>query len=195
MGYSPRYAYDSSSIKEAVKNLKQNLCYTIYTEIKGIEVYIRENKLVAYMGGKIEEVTDSTVLNNFYILDTAFTKDMVILLGATGRVENWADSLFEGGKWWESLPVKKNYIFAVGSAPFYAYEKNSWLSAEKRARISLAKQVLTYIKSLKKFGPTGIRGVTVESTHVILRGAQILGRYINYEDKIVNVLIGIPLKK
>ena len=194
IGYAPRYTYLSSSFKEAKENLKKNLAYVRGVIIDGELGFLKENTQIAGVGGTIRDTTDTSGIHPV-ILDSAVCKDFVLVLGATKKADGWKAHLFNPPPlWFKEIPSSSNFFFAVGTAPLYAYEHDSWLYAEQNARYNLAMEIFTKIKALRKYHNETIQGITVESTSVHLRNVQVLARHIDIKNRSVYVLVGIPKK-
>ena len=128
VGYAPVYAYLSSSFKEAKEDVKKQVGFLIETRITGESGFIKGGAEVAYMGETIKEYPDTEAVEgiNITILDSAVVKGMVLVLAKIGdKLKGKYHLSLSPEKWWEKLPEKKGYLFAVGGSPIYYYEHNS----------------------------------------------------------------------
>ena len=192
VGYAPHYAYLSSSFKEAREDIKRESAFIIRTRITGERGFIKGGPETAYMGETIKEYPDTEAVKeiNITVLDSVVVKGMVLMLAEIGNKSKKKYHLFSSPtNWWEKLPEQKGYIFAVGGSPIYYYEHNSWKEAEHNARIALAMEIYTGVKSLRAYAGEMNKGITQESVNVVLEGAQIVARHIDKEKGICYVLI------
>ena len=191
VGYAPIYFDTSASFTEAKKNLKQNLCLAKYCEVAGERAFLRIGTLTAYMGGNITLKYDTACMTNYYVLDSAITADMVLVLGSDKRVDDWQNCILRMGDFWHNSIELDNFITDVVAVPLYYYESSSWQEGEKLARVKLATQLYTKIKALQKVHNDIIECVSVESTSVKLMNTQILGRYKDESKGICYLLVGL----
>lgn len=119
---------------------------------------------------------------------------MVIVLVSTKGidVDSRPTALKSEPAWVKKLPSSPNYDYARGAFPKYLYESTSWLEAERAARIQLAWGQKTKLQQLQRKGENNLHQVTVESTGVVLREAQIIARWVDLEKGVYWVLARCP---
>ncbi len=185
MGYSPAYMNIKSSWQEAKDNGLLNLAKAYWVSIRGEQAFVSGERGTAYKGSTVSEEVDSTLLKmlkpKLTCLDSAQVGGMVIVLVSTKEinVHNRPISLKSEPTWIKKLPSNHDYDYARGVSPEYLHESNSWLEAERRARIQLAWGQKTKLQQLSRKSRDNLHQVTVESTGVTLREAQIVARWVD----------------
>ncbi len=198
VGYSPVYMNIKSSWQEARRNGLLNLAKAYWVSIRGQQAFVSGLTGTAYRGSTLSVEVDSIQLkmlkSKLTCLDSAQIGGMVIVLVSTKEiaVDNTPAPSKSKPTWIEKLPFSPDYDYARGVSPKYLHESNSWLEAERRARIQLAWEQRTKLQQLRQKGKLSFHQVTVESTGVILREAQIVARWIDPETGVHWVLARCP---
>ena len=171
VGYAPSSPYLSSAVEYAVKQAKIELCREMGFEVKAEGGVVATPYGDAWIEGRFEEIVDTTRKFNFYVLDTAITENMVLVL--VGTVKDIPSLFSPPDNWWKEAPQGE---YAVGVAPAYYYEMSSWLEAEKTARKNLAQFIHCEIQTLTKGREEVFEEVKREKTAVSIRSYQVLAR-------------------
>ena len=198
VGYSPVYMNIKTSWQEAKDNALLNLAKAYWVSVQGEQAFVSGEGGTAYKGSTVSEVVDSTLLKmlkpKLTCLDSALVGEMVIVLVSTKGIDVHSRpiSLKSEPTWIKKLPSNPDYNYARGASPKYLYESNSWLEAERRARIQLAWGRKTKLQQLQRKGEFSFHQVTVESTGVTLREAQIVARWVDPVNGVHWVLARCP---
>ena len=184
--YAVGYSYVSklhpeNSYGEALENLVTNLACFMSSEVEIEWKYIQRGYETAVLGGGSVEIPLHSVSPKVVeVKDTAVVGDMFIILGkmyspgVRGRKEYIH-------RWWEKVPDSEKFIYAVGTSPLYYHEENSWILAEKNARINLAASILLQIKALMKMYENNVEKVVEEKVdNVKLSNVQVVARKMIY---------------
>ena len=186
-GYARLAYYEHSASGEAMINAQCNASKQRRSVLRGGEAFWQTAIGSAYLGSDIEEVYDTTACDTPLVvtgLDTFTCGNLVgVLVG--GRACGLGDDLLgpvdcskeDKPHWIENPPRQAGYVCAVGAAPVYFYEVSSWLEAEKRARMGLARSLGTRIRSLERGDDTVRDALIHDSLSVVLRGVQVVGRW------------------
>ena len=180
--YAVGYSYVSTlhpenSYKKALENLLTSLVCFRESQIEGKWRYIQRGYETVLVGGKcIEILLDSLSEEEVEVVDTATVGDMFIILGKIycPKVKGKRELK---DRWWEKIPYGEEFIYAVGTSPLYYHEENSWILAEKNARVNLATTILLQVKSLLKMYENSMEKVVEEKVgKVKLSNVQVVAR-------------------
>ncbi len=206
VGYSAEHAYLDSALKAATREAGRNYARNQLNLVKG------EQGLATLAGGTI--TVGSTIKEHFdtaqavrlgstmKVLDYFRRGGAVAVLASTDSVPNVPGTnridaaRVPAPSWTTVLPEKAGYMYNSGLAPLYYNEFNSWLEAERRARINLALTAYTKVKFLgKKEDDVYFREFQVEETNVTLHGIQVVARWKDVKNRICYVLMRVPVSQ
>lgn len=193
VGYSEKYHYLSSSIEKAKQVARQKIAIHIRDSISGQRAFSLNAVGKAYISETINEVFDTAVIKNIEIsvIDTAIFENMVIILATSGKGEYIPSPLVKDTSWILDIPEIPGWVLESGAAPIYEHECNSWLAAERDARVSIAMALEYHLEDLKKYDETSVRGVSVETVNSVITGVHAIARYINRREGYCKVLMGV----
>ena len=193
VGYSPLYHYLSSSIEEAAQVARLKIATHIRDSIVGERAFSTSPLGMMYLSETIREIVDTSAIKDIEIsiIDTAIVSNMVIILVTSGEEVNIPSPIISDNDWIVRDPRISGWIIETGTAPIYEYENNSWLAAEKDARISLAMSQKYHLEDLKKYDETSIWGVSLESVNYVISNVHTIARYVNRREEYCKVLMGI----
>lgn len=193
VGYSPRYHYLSSSIEKAKLVAKRKIATHLRDSIFGERAFSLSPLGKIYLSETINEIFDTTAIKNIEIsiIDTAIFANMVIILASTEEEGKLPPPIIKDTTWVVGIPSIPGWILETGAAPIYEHEHNSWLAAEKDARVSLAMTLEYHLKDLKKYDEKSVSGVSLESVNSVISGVHTIARYINRREEFCKVLMGI----
>jgi hypothetical protein len=193
VGYSAKYHYLSSSIEKARQVAKQKIATHIRDSISGQRAFSLSPVGKTYISETINEVFDTSVIKNIEVslIDSAILDNMVIVLATSGKGEYISFPLVKDTSWIMDIPEIPGWILESGSAPIYEHECNSWLAAERDARVSLAMAIKYHLEDLKKYDEISVRGVSIETVNSVITGVHTIARYINKREGYCKVLMGI----
>ncbi len=202
VGYAKRSYYkDSTAFAIATDNAYKNFVIQNRVTISGEQVFWTTEMGNAWMGNDIKEVYDtnecSIISRDVIPLDTMFIEDFVAILIGDRECELSSlnkfvvsiDSSMQPA-WIDVKPQESGYYYAVGITPEYYYESNSWLEAEKRVRLNLARVLYTKIESLQK-KEIGGQEVKKEKLSVELKEITFVARWKDEKNKIYYLLAKI----
>jgi len=193
VGYSEKYHYLSSSIEKAKKVAIQKIATHIRDSISGQRAFSLSPVGKAYISETINEIFDTSVIKSIEIsvIDTAILENMVIILVKYGKGEYIPSPLVKDTSWVMDIPEIQGWVLESGYAPIYEHECNSWLAAERDARISLAMALEYHLEDLKKYDETSVRGISIETVNSVITEIHAIARYINRKEGYCKVLMGI----
>jgi len=203
VGYAKRSYYnDSTAIIIATQNAYKNFVVQNRVNISGEQAFWTTEIGNAWMGSDIKEVYDtnrsSIISRNVILLDRMLSNDFVAILISDRECELSPLNKFVVSinslmrpAWVDIKPQESDYYYAVGIAPEYYYESNSWMEAEKRARLNLARILYTKIESLQKKN-IGTQEIKKEKLSVELKEITFVARWKDEIKKICYVLNKIP---
>jgi len=185
VGYAPSSPYLSSAIAHAVKYAEIELSRSL-----GFEIVVEgESEATPYgdrwIDRKTEESVDTTRNIPYYVLDTAITDHMVLVL--IGTEPGIAPLYQPPDHWWCRMPQEKEDVYSVGTAPVYFYETSSWKEAEAVARKNLAQSIFCNVKATWDIMGDAIEGRKIEKSHVFITSYQVVARH--RENELYYVLI------
>ncbi|MDP2209584.1 MAG: hypothetical protein Q8K98_12560 [Bacteroidota bacterium] len=200
VGYARLSFYTDSSTALAFKNACENYARNKNSRITGGQAFWATEIGTFWMGHNFKETYDTLqyfkALNSFKGIDTLITDKLIIIL--IGDSNNVSDQLqperisfsdIKSPVWINSPPTDSLFIPAVGIAPEYFYETSSWLEAERLARLNLARQICTKLKSIQKADNYEGQEVRHEETYVDLQNIIITARWRDLQKKLFYVLI------
>lgn len=203
-GYSAEHAYRDSAIKAATRDAAITYVKNKQVEIRGEQGLATLAVGTITVGSTIKEYYDSAEAGrlgeSMKVLDFFQRGGAVSVLASLDSVGN-----VPGAKrldaaavptplWTTVIPEKPGYVYNSGLAPLYYNEFNSWLEAERKARINLALTVYTKVKFLgKKVDESYFREFQVEETNVTLHGIEIVARWKDVKNQICYVLMRVPV--
>lgn len=206
VGYSSEHAYRDSAIKAAVRQAARNFAMSHAVQIIGEQGLATLAAGTITVGSTIKEHFDTTEAGrlgeSMKALDFFQRGNSVSVLastdslaGAPGGTRLDAAAVARPS-WTTMLPDEPGYVYNSGLAPVYFNEFNSWLEAERKARINLALTIFTRVKFLgKKVEDTYFREFQVEETNVTLHGIQVVARWKDVRNKICYVLARVPVQR
>jgi len=201
VGYARRSYYgDTTAIKYAFMNAAENFVKQSSISISGDQNFWTTALGNAWMGSSIKESYDISmvgkVAETIAILDTFKLKDFLMVLTSKSECDLLEEEknlvlILENSKpaWLVSLPSDENYIYAIGSSESYHYNENSWLTAEKNARLVLARSLNLQTKSVQKISSNESQAVLNESLSIQINDIKIVNRWIDSKSRIYYVLI------
>ena len=95
--------------------------------------------------------------------------------------------------WMTNLPEEPGYIFALGHSNPHYREVNSWLVAEKHARIALALNLESKVQGLEKKLNASMETISTISTDVQLYRVQVISRWKHPQNNTCRVLARMSL--
>jgi len=201
VGYSPSYYYPKEAIAAAELNGVETLAKQMSVRIKGGKAYMKDHKGIHFAGEKIEELFAEESYNrlkkNHYFLDKHVSKGCTIVLVSTEDIPISNEPRAPGlrPKWVNRLPKEDGCIYATGQCARGMYSANSWLMAERNARIELAMSVETKLQGMSKRLGYWSNGTFISEVDVVLDGIQIVKRWYDSEMKVCHVLARVPITK
>lgn len=201
VGYARRSYYgDTAAVKYAVLNAAENYVKLSKVGIAGDQNFWATAIGNAWMGSSFKETYDSglvkKVSETINILDTHKLKDFLIVLASKDDCELLdAEASVVGIKelsipaWMKTLPNDDIYVYAIGSSESYHYNENSWLTAEKNARLVLARSLNSKTIAVQKISSTESQAVLNESLSIQINDIEIVNRWIDNKLKVFYVLI------
>jgi len=199
VGYAKRSYYgDTSAIKLATEQAYNNFIRLQEVTITGKQAFWTTELGNAWMGNNINEVYDTskslTIAGEVVPLDTMMNENFAAVLigdkdcelGSLNKLVISIDS-FRRPSWVDTMPQGSDYYYALGMVPEYYYESNSWIEAERRARLNLARIVFTKIEALQMKNIGG-QDVKKETLSVQLKEITIVARWKDENKKICYVL-------
>ena len=203
VGYSAEHAYLDSAIKAATHEAARNYVKNQQVRIKGEQGLATLAVGTITVGSTIKEYYDTTEATSLgatmKVLDYFRRGGAVALLASADSVANIPGvkrvdaAVVKMPSWTTTIPEKVGYIYNSGLAPVYYNEYNSWLEAERKARINLALTVYTKVKFLgKKVEDSYFREFQVEETNVTLHGIEVVGRWKDVKNQVCYVLMRVP---
>jgi len=203
VGYAKRSYYnDSTAFGIATENAYKNFAIQNQVTISGEQAFWTTETGNAWMGSDIKEVYDTNetkiITRNVSLVDTMISEDFVAILIGDRECELSSLDKFVAFNnssmppaWIDTKPQERDYYYAVGIAPEYYYESNSWMEAEKRARLNLARILFTKIESLQK-KDIGGQDIKKEKLSVELKEISFVARWKDEKNKICYVLAKVP---
>ena len=204
VGYSAEHAYRDSAIKAATRDAAVNYVKNQQVEIKGEQGLATLAAGTITVGSTIKEYYDTTEAGRLggilKVLDFFQRGGAFAVLASTDSVAkapgvNRLDAAaVPAPQWTTVIPEKAGYVYNSGLAPLYYNEFNSWLEAERKARVNLALTVYTKVKFLgKKVENSYFREFQVEETNVTLHGIEVVARWKDVRNQICYVLVRVPV--
>lgn len=200
VGYSPSFLDPEKAIASAEENGVENLAKQICLRIKGERIFLKDELGIKFMGEKIEEIVPEEMLENLkrnhVLLDAFVSERGTIALVATKKIPVSHRTIRPGGrpKWLREIPREKGFLYATGQSQRGVYEVNSWLMAEREARVELAMSLKAKVRGLNKKIDAWSEGVFTSGTDITLEGIQIVERWYDPDTKMCHVLARVPLK-
>ncbi len=206
VGYSAEHAYRDSALKAATREAGRNYTRNQQDLVKGEQGLATLAGGTITVGSTIKEYFDTAQAvqlgSTMKVLDYFSRGGAVAVLASTDSAANIpGTNRVDAAKvpapsWTTILPDKAGYVYNSGLAPLYYNEFNSWLEAERKARINLALTVYTRVKFLgKKEDNTYFREFQVEETNVTLHGIQVVARWKDVQNRICYVLMRVPVSQ
>lgn len=203
VGYSQEHAYLDSALKAATREAGRNFAKNQQVQIRGEQGIATLAVGTITVGSTIKEYFDTTQAVSMgaalKVADYFRRGGAVAVLASMDSVANVPGvnridaATVPMPPWTKALPEKAGYVFNSGLAPLYYNEFNSWLEAERKARINLALSAYTRIKFLgKKEDDSYFRESQVEATNVTLRGIEVVARWKDIKNQICYVLMRVP---
>lgn len=181
VGIAPRYATDSTSVAEATERALEALALAIKSRVSvqmATEAYANVRD---FRGEDYQETALADPGHAAVVLDTAFLDKVVMVLVGTSRiaVDRHRVQMPDSVPSWVSTPPASTSTgsIALGTAPMYFYEQNSWIEAEARGRKAAAYDAATKIRTLSRSNNGDFTSVTVQSADAMLEGAQVVRRW------------------
>jgi hypothetical protein len=204
VGYSAEHAYRDSAIKAATRDAAASYVKNQQVEIKGEQGLATLAAGTITVGSTIKEYYDTAEADrlggSMKVLDYFRRGGAVALLASTDSIANVPGvkrvdaAVVPMPPWTTAIPEKAGYVYNSGLASLYYNEFNSWLEAERKARINLALTVYTKVKFLgKKVEDSYFREFQVEETNVTLHGIEVVARWKDVKNQICYVLVRVPV--
>ncbi len=201
VGYTIRGFLADSAATRAMRNGHENFARYQATQFEGGHTFWSTELGMLWMSSNLSESFDSTAVERAARLlapaDTFMTEDMVcVLLASSGcSVERWYRDFqspedLPSPSWVHESSNDPRYFHAVGMAPLYFHETSSWLQAEEKARINLARQVHTQTRAVQKSGYDS-QEILEENTSVVLHNMEVAARWRDMQKEIVYVLLRV----
>jgi len=206
VGYSAEHAYLDSAIKAATREAARNYTKNQQEQVRGEQGLATLAVGTITVGSTIKEYFDTAQAvrlgTTMKALDYFRRGGAVAVLAATDSIANVPGlnrvdaATVPMPPWTKVLPEKSGYVYNSGLAPLYYNEFNSWLEAERKARINLALGLYTKVKFLgKKENDAYFRESQVEETNVTLRGIEVIARWKDVKNQICYVLMRVPVSQ
>ncbi len=206
VGYSAEHAYLDSALKAATREAGRNYARNQRDLVKGEQGLATLAGGTITVGSTIKEYFDTALAvstgSTMKVLDyfqrggavaVLASSDSVAHVPGTNRIDA---ARVPAPSWTTVLPDKAGYIYNSGLAPLYYNEFNSWLEAERRARVNLALTAYTRVKFLgKKEDNIYFREFQVEETNITLHGIQVVARWKDVQNRICYVLMRVPVSQ
>jgi hypothetical protein len=204
VGYSAEHAYLDSALKAATREAGRTYAKNRQDLIKGEQGLATLAVGTITVGSTIKEYFDTaqavSMGSTMKVLDYFRRGGAVAVLAAADSVANVpGTNRIDAARvpepsWTTVLPDKAGYIYNSGLAPLYYNEFNSWLEAERKARINLALTAYTRVKFLgKKEDNIYFREFQVEETNVTLHDIEVVARWKDVQNRICYVLTRVPV--
>lgn len=201
VGYAQRSYYgDTAAFQNAVLNAAENYIRFSKVQISGDQNFWLTALGNTWLGSRYSETFDTIsalqIKNRLSIVDSFKSNNLLIVLFSSIKcdlkdkikIKIKIETEHPPG-WLNSIPNDNEYLYSVGSSEQYYYKENSWLNAERAARLNLARNFLIQIKSLQKTSTSESQVVTSEATSVKLRNIEVVSRWIDEQKKVYYVLI------
>ena len=198
-GYAEPAFYADSAITQAFYNACENWAKETTCRYSGGQYYWATEIGVYWIGNDVRETFDSSAtisaLSALAPADTFITNGMILVL-ATSETPADEPALFAHRNtkkqsppgWITELPQDSSFIFATGAAQLYFHEKSSWLQAEQRARLNLARSIFLSVRALGKLAIEG-QDQRVEEMGETAVQAQVVARWFDTKNEVCHVLI------
>ncbi len=204
VGYSAEHAYLDSALKAATREAGRAYARNQQDLIKGEQGLATLAGGTITVGSTIKEYFDTAQAvrmgSTMTVLDYFRRGGAVAVLASTDSAanvpgKNRVDAArVPAPSWTTVLPDNPGYLYNSGLAPLYYNEFNSWLEAERKARIGLALTAYTRVKFLgKKEDNIYFREFQVEETNVTLHGIQVVARWKDVKNQVCYVLSRVPV--
>ena len=204
VGYARPAYYQGSAAGVALLDAQCSVSKCNRTTVQGGELFWQTALGTSYMGHDFVERFDTTACDTPVTvtgLDTFATSSIVVVLASRGLcgVSDEMQSVIdcEGRArptWVEKPPRYPGYIHAVGSAPVYYFETSSWVEAERRARMRLARTLGAEIRSLERSDNVGRDALVHDDLSVTLEAVQVVARW-REGDEACHVLMRMPIEE
>jgi len=206
IGYANIRFYRDSILTDALKNGRINWSKNKRLIVNGEEAFWSTEGGKFILWAQVDTYFDSaktqTCVNKLEKKDF-FTNGRIaiVLLGEKNcsiapqdkRIINLKNK--KAPKWITNIPSSPDFLYALGESPGYYYETSSWLNAEKRARIDLARQGNLTIKQLQKKNDREGQAITSEETSTVLHNIKFIARWVDIKRNIFFVLARIKIQK
>lgn len=189
-GYSNKSFYQDSAYSAAYRNSLENFKLFNNNKITGSQKYWISFEGTMDAGRYFNEIIDSSNSDISLQKLKAFNyANLLAVLVVDEKITEINVSEKNDTSWVTKIPEETGFLYSLGISKNYYYEKNSWLEAEKNARINLAKQISVKIKSLSKKENNFIEEARKEEVAVELKKAKIWRRYKDCKKKLYYVLV------
>ncbi len=197
VGYSKPFFNKDSAAAQAFRDACFNFNRDKHVTISGGQAFWSTEYGTSWMGSNLKEQIDSSTLTySLTPLDTFYTNKLVIVLVGVypcllKREERISQviSKMKHPDWVNVLPSDDKYYYSVGITSEYFYEISSWIEAEKIARLNLASQVISKLKSIQKTVDQKSQEIRDEKIYVNLKDVKIVSRWRDLPKNLFYVLI------
>ncbi len=205
VGYANPSFYPDSAVQYATRNARENFARQFFSNYYGEQAFWSTESGTYWLGSTMAEQFDSSqidLVSNLLIpLDTLISAELIsVILGTSGFLSNtflkkeYFLATMNPPAWIETLPQNLHYIYAVGVAPQFYYEANSWKAAEQMAFRNLAHSIYTSLTVLQKNAAQG-QEIRHEIVDAALQNVQTVARWRNMQENVFYVLIRIPKQR
>ncbi|MGD0337698.1 MAG: LPP20 family lipoprotein [Bacteroidota bacterium] len=204
VGYANPSFYPDSAVSEAVRNGTENYVRQQRCSIAGGQAFWSTEIGTFWMGENFKERFDTsaveTAAKKLEVIKKYISRSIVLVLLSSSdsagiEIKEPVESkqLTVVPQWIGVLPSDSEYIYAVGMAPKYFYERSSWIEAERMARRNLARSVYVDIKALQKMGRQG-QEIQNEELSISLKNIEVVSRWRDVNKGIFYMLLKMPIR-
>ena len=196
-----KYSSVTTAMENAAKNYVQNAGMFLS---RGDKVFESTEMGTFWIGNDITVSFDTTqidlVKDNLIKIDSFVVENLTVVFTSKPSLEisNKSNKLIDVSStelpaWITRLPTTQGFIFASVASEKYYYESSSWLQAENKCRIELAKQIFIEIQQLGKYNHTEGQSIKKEEVKAILKNISVEARWVDVEKEIYYVLMKMPI--
>ena len=211
IGISQQYSVQNTAFSEARQQAALCIAQEIDINISGALADVSSGSIglsKSYSHIEIDTLLLAKIKNNIIVLDSSLSQNEAVMLVALRKDlkkpnKNLKTFIKTKGlsqskpKWILRSPEKKNHVYGVGYGVRYRSTMDSWANSAKQARLDLAMQKQTRLKSLLMNRTTNASS-TIEmieqKVNLRLKGSRIIERWYDERTSIYYTLIEYQIK-